>query len=52
MEKEGGFNGAGSTESRAFTADRLAAGAGMLRDMIYTAWVESAKPVPDPFAGK
>jgi len=52
LEKEGGFNGAGSTESRAFTADRLAAGAGMLRDMIYTAWVESAKPVPDPFAGK
>ncbi|MGD0734724.1 MAG: S1/P1 nuclease [Terracidiphilus sp.] len=52
LEKAGGFTGAGSTESRDFTADRLAAGASMLRDMIYTAWIESAKPVPDPYAGK
>lgn len=44
-EKAGGFTGAGSPESRAFTADRLAAGASMLRDMIYSAWTESAKPV-------
>jgi hypothetical protein len=52
LEKAGGFVGAGSAESREFTAERLAAGASMLRDMIYTAWVESAKPVPDPYAGK
>jgi len=52
LEKAGGFVGAGSAESRDFTAERLAAGASMLRDMIYTAWIESAKPVPDPYAGK
>jgi hypothetical protein len=46
LEKAGGFTGAGSPESRDFTAERLAAGASMLRDMVYTAWVESAKPVP------
>jgi len=51
LEKSGGFNGAGSAESRQFTAERLAAGASMLRDMIYTAWLESAKTVPDPYAG-
>jgi len=52
LEKAGGFAGAGTAESRAFTAERLAAGASMLRDMIYTAWVESAKPVNDPYAPK
>jgi hypothetical protein len=46
LEKEGGFQGAGSEASRAFTAERLADGASMLRDMIYAAWVESGKPVP------
>jgi hypothetical protein len=52
LEKAGGFVGAGSAESRDFTAERLAAGASMLRDMIYTAWIDSAQPVPDPYAGK
>jgi hypothetical protein len=52
LEKAGGFVGAGTGESREFTAERLAAGASMLRDMIYTAWLESAQPVPDPYAGK
>jgi len=52
LEKAGGFVGAGSAESRDFTAERLAAGASMLRDMIYTAWIESANPVPDPNAAK
>lgn len=52
LEKAGGFTGAGSAESREFTAERLAAGASMLRDMIYAAWLESAKPVPDPYAAK
>ena len=50
--KVGGFDGAGTPESRDFTAARLAAGASMLRDMIYTAWIDSAQPVPDPYAGK
>jgi hypothetical protein len=52
LDKAGAFVGAGTQESRDFAAERLAAGASMLRDMIYTAWVESAKPVPDPYAGK
>jgi hypothetical protein len=52
LEKAGGFVGAGTAQSREFAAERLADGASMLRDMIYTAWLESAKPVPDPYAGK
>ena len=52
LEKDGGFDGAGTPESRDFTADRLAAGASMLRDLIYTAWVDSGEPVADPYAGK
>jgi hypothetical protein len=52
LEKAGGFVGAGTAESRQYTAERLGAGASMLRDMIYTAWLESGKPVVDPFAGK
>jgi hypothetical protein len=52
LEKAGGFVGRGTAESRAFTAERLAAGASMLRDMIFTAWLESGKPVTDPYAGK
>jgi hypothetical protein len=46
FEKAGGFDGAGSQESRDFTADRLAAGASMLRDMVYSAWLQSAEPEP------
>lgn len=46
LEKAKAFEDTGTAESRAFTADRLAAGASMLRDLIYTAWLESAKPVP------
>jgi hypothetical protein len=52
LEKTGGFVGAGTAESREFTAERLAAGASMLRDMIYTAWLKSADPVPNPYAEK
>jgi len=52
LEKAGGFVGKGTAESREFTAERLGAGASMFRDMIYTAWLESAKPVPDPYAAK
>lgn len=49
LEKVGGFVGQGTQESRDFTADRLAAGASMLRDMIYSAWLQSGNPVPDPY---
>jgi len=52
LDKVGGFIGAGTPESRQFTAERLGAGASMLRDMFYTAWLESAQPVPDPYAQK
>ncbi len=52
LYKAGGFDGAGTPESRDFTAARLADGACMLRDMISTAWILSAQPVPDPYAGK
>jgi hypothetical protein len=52
LEKAGGFVGKGTAESKEFTAERLGAGASMLRDMIYTAWLDSAKPVPDPYAAR
>ncbi len=47
IEKAGGFADAGTPEGKSFTEERLAAGAIELRDMIYTAWVRSADPVPD-----
>ena len=47
LDKQKGFDGAGTPETRQFTEERLAAGAGMLRDLIYAAWTESAKPVQD-----
>jgi hypothetical protein len=49
LEKAGGFNGAGGPEAKslakAFTEERLAAGAIELRDLIDSAWVHSADPV-------
>jgi hypothetical protein len=47
LDKAHGFDGAGTPEAKQFTAERLAAGASELRDLIYSAWVESAKPVPE-----
>jgi len=47
LEKAGAFTDAGTPEGKAFTDERLAAGATELRNMIYTAWVKSAEPVPD-----
>jgi hypothetical protein len=52
LDKEGGFAGAGTAQSRQFTAQRLASGASMLRDMIYTAWLESAEPAPERPQGR
>lgn len=47
IEKAGGFTGAGTAEGRAMIDQQLAAGATELRDMIYTAWIKSADPVPE-----
>ncbi|MGB0124303.1 MAG: nuclease [Silvibacterium sp.] len=46
LDKEHGFDGAGTPAGKQFTAERLAAGASMLRDLIYSAWIASAQPVP------
>ena len=47
LEKEGGFTGMGTPAGKGFAEQRLAAGASMLRDLIYAAWQKSAEPVPD-----
>jgi hypothetical protein len=46
LEKTGGFAREGTAAGRAFTEERLAAGATELRDLIYSAWVKSAEAVP------
>ena len=43
LEKDGGFAGAGTPESREFIRLRLAAGSQMLLNLWYTAWVDSGK---------
>ncbi len=50
LEKAGAFQNAGTAEGVAFLNTRFAAGAQMLADLWYTAWVESEKPVVDPYA--
>ena len=47
VEKAGGFTGKGSPAAFDFTIHRLAAGSQMLLDLWYTAWIESAVPVPE-----
>ena len=47
LDKAGGFTDAGTPEAKAFTEERLAAGAIELRDLIYSAWVHSADPVEE-----
>ena len=47
LEKAGGFTGAGTRTAKTFTEERLAAGAIELRDLLYSAWVHSADPVPE-----
>jgi len=46
LEKAGGFAGAGSLESQRFIEQRMAAGAAMLRDLWYTAWLNSEVDPP------
>lgn len=47
LEKAKGFKDKGSREAFDFTTHRLAAGSQMLLNLWYTAWLESASPVPD-----
>jgi hypothetical protein len=47
LDKTGGFIGKGTPEAFDFTTHRLAAGAQMLLDLWYTAWLESAVPLPE-----
>lgn len=47
LEKVGGFTGKGTPEALDFTTHRLAAGAQMLLNLWYTAWLESAVPLPE-----
>jgi hypothetical protein len=48
LDKQKGFDGAGTPEGKQFTEQRLAAGASMLRDLIYAAWVQSVQPHDRP----
>lgn len=46
LDKTGAFTGAGTPEGKAFTEQCIANGAIELRNIIYTAWVHSADPIP------
>jgi hypothetical protein len=46
LYKQDAFTGAGTPVGKAFVDRQLAAGAIELRDLIYTAWIKSAEPVP------
>ena len=46
LDKQGAFTESGTPAGKAFVDRQLAAGAIELRDMIYTAWIKSAEPVP------
>ena len=47
LEKAGAFTGAGTVEGKEFAEQQLATAATELRDLIYTAWVKSADPLPE-----
>jgi len=47
LDKAKGFTRKGSPAAFDFTTHRLAAGSQMLLDLWYTAWLESAMPVPE-----
>jgi hypothetical protein len=46
LDKEGAFTESGTPAGKDFVDRQLAAGAIQLRDMIHTAWIKSALPVP------
>jgi len=50
--KQSSYRERGQPDSRDFTTARLADRASMLRNNIFTTWLDSAQPVPDPNAGK
>jgi len=52
LEKSGAFAGRGTGAGRAFVTDRLAAGAQMLADLYYTAWVVSGQQQPAHLLGE
>jgi S1/P1 Nuclease len=47
LDKAHAFDGTGTPEGKQFAAERLAAGASMLRNLMVAAWVKSAEPVPE-----
>ena len=51
LDKQGAFTEAGTPAGKQFAAERLAAGASELRDLIYAAWQKSAEPVPEEHHG-
>lgn len=51
LDKQGAIQGSGTPEMRQFVAQRMGEGSSMLRDLIYTAWVDSkqtAAPILPP----
>jgi hypothetical protein len=52
LEKTGAFADKGTPEGREFVKQRLAAGAQMLANLWYTAWMESAVDPPDPYENR
>jgi hypothetical protein len=46
LDLRGAFGNKDDAEARELVCKRLAAGAGFLRDLAYTAWIESARPLP------
>jgi hypothetical protein len=46
VDLRGAFKDPADKEARELVYKRLASGASFLRDLAYTAWIESAKPVP------
>ena len=49
LDLRGAFTKANDADARKLTCSRLASGASFLRDLVYTAWIESATP---PSSGK
>lgn len=47
LDKSRGFTGKGSAAAFDFTTRRLAAGSQMLLNLWYTAWLDSANPIPE-----
>ncbi|HEY2014349.1 MAG TPA: hypothetical protein VGH38_12655 [Bryobacteraceae bacterium] len=46
LDLRGAFKNDSDAEAKKLVCTRLASGAGFLRDLVYTAWMESAQPVP------